>query len=201
MHTPILFKLLTLPYSTLRSHHSRCFAHRPHFLRAARVWQGFLASASSLHPLNASATGTDEMATPFLTGLGIAGAAWAARAGLVAAERIASNPEYAKQAAAAAAGVKGMGDVFKRIPTSFGMGRFFMSESATGFNATMNRAEAAKILGIREVSNKQTVKEAHRKLMLLNHPDRGGSPFLASKINEASEVLQGQRRSSGSAFS
>ena len=27
------------------------------------------------------------------------------------------------------------------------------------------------------------LKENHRKIMLLNHPDRGGSPYLASKIN------------------
>ena len=45
----------------------------------------------------------------------------------------------------------------------------------------------------RELANKQTIKEAHRKMMLMNHPDRGGSPFIASKINEAAEVLQARR--------
>nr|KAJ3418279.1 mitochondrial import inner membrane translocase subunit TIM14 [Polyrhizophydium stewartii] len=62
-----------------------------------------------------------------------------------------------------------------------------------GFEAKMSRREAALILGIKENAPKDKLKQAHRTIMLLNHPDRGGSPYLATKINEAKELLERMR--------
>jgi DnaJ family protein C protein 19 len=69
-----------------------------------------------------------------------------------------------------------------------------------GFQPTMTRREAALILGIRENVAADKVKEAHRRVMVANHPDAGGSHYLASKINEAKDVMLGKTKGSGSAF-
>jgi len=37
----------------------------------------------------------------------------------------------------------------------------------------MARREAALILSIRESSTKDEIRESHRRLMMLNHPDNG----------------------------
>jgi hypothetical protein len=58
-----------------------------------------------------------------------------------------------------------------------------------GFEDSMTRREAALILGVRESSSAQRIKDAHRKLLILNHPDTGGSTYMAGKINEAKELL------------
>ncbi|KAF9648683.1 hypothetical protein BDM02DRAFT_3143793 [Thelephora ganbajun] len=60
-----------------------------------------------------------------------------------------------------------------------------------GFKAKMDRKEALSILGLRDGPVLKTkIKDAHRQIMLANHPDRGGAPYLASKINEAKDLLE-----------
>lgn len=58
-----------------------------------------------------------------------------------------------------------------------------------GFEDKMTKREAALILGVRESSTPKRIKEAHRKLLILNHPDTGGSTYISGKVNEAKELL------------
>lgn len=58
-----------------------------------------------------------------------------------------------------------------------------------GFEDKMTRREAALILGVRESATVKRIKGAHRKILILNHPDTGGSTYMTSKINEAKELL------------
>jgi len=60
-----------------------------------------------------------------------------------------------------------------------------------GFREKMDRREAIAILGLKDGPMMKTyIKDAHRQIMISNHPDRGGSPYLASKINEAKDLLE-----------
>ncbi|CAM9177369.1 unnamed protein product [Choristocarpus tenellus] len=58
-----------------------------------------------------------------------------------------------------------------------------------GFEDKMSRKEAALILGVRESATPQRIKDAHRRILMINHPDKGGSKYMAAKINEAKELL------------
>ncbi|KAM3862250.1 dnaJ homolog subfamily C member 15-like [Diretmus argenteus] len=88
---------------------------------------------------------------------------------------------------------KPLGHVFsetvRKMPTST-----FSSYYKGGFEPKMTKREANLILGISPTSTKPKVREAHRRIMVLNHPDKGESPYLAAKINEEKYLLDKETR-------
>lgn len=58
-----------------------------------------------------------------------------------------------------------------------------------GFESQMTKREAGLILGVSPSTSDNKIKDAHRRIMLANHPDKGGSPYLAMKINEARDKM------------
>jgi hypothetical protein len=53
----------------------------------------------------------------------------------------------------------------------------------------MGRSEALAVLGLSGEPGRDAIEAAHRRMIVRAHPDQGGSNYLASKVNEAREVL------------
>lgn len=70
----------------------------------------------------------------------------------------------------------GVADPADAAPTQAGSGK-------------MTASEAASILGVAPDADAEAVKAAHRRLIGQMHPDKGGSDYLAAKINDARAVM------------
>ena len=63
------------------------------------------------------------------------------------------------------------------------------SHKAGPSSGDMSAEEAYATLGLEPGATRDEVKQAHHRLMKKLHPDQGGSTYLASKINQAKDVL------------
>tara|TARA_B100000378_G_scaffold238393_1_gene205869 strand:+ start:835 stop:1287 length:453 start_codon:yes stop_codon:yes gene_type:complete len=67
---------------------------------------------------------------------------------------------------------------------------FFKNRNNFNNNAKVtSKDEAYKILGLDFDATKDDIISAHKELIRKNHPDKGGSDYLSSKINEARDIL------------
>lgn len=58
-----------------------------------------------------------------------------------------------------------------------------------GGYADLSEDEAYSVLGLEPGASEQDIIKAHKRLMQRLHPDRGGSDYLAAKINSAKDKL------------
>jgi DnaJ homolog subfamily C member 19 len=61
-------------------------------------------------------------------------------------------------------------------------------------SAPMTAADAAKILEVKLDADADTITAAHKRLIAKVHPDAGGTAELASRVNQARDILLRQIR-------
>jgi hypothetical protein len=65
------------------------------------------------------------------------------------------------------------------------------SEAGAGFRGPMTQEEAYELLGLQPGADDKEIRKAYRAKMAEHHPDRGGDPAMAARLNEARDLLLG----------
>lgn len=63
------------------------------------------------------------------------------------------------------------------------------AERAVVAKGGMSREEAFAVLGLAEGASREEIQAAYRHLMAAAHPDKGGSSWIAARLNQARDVL------------
>ena len=56
-------------------------------------------------------------------------------------------------------------------------------------SSAMSRDEAYQVLDLETGASEEEIRQAYKRLMANLHPDKGGSSYLAAKINQAKDIL------------
>ena len=88
-------------------------------------------------------------------------------------------------AAGIGAGLLGYGNFFAPKPQA----RAGSSNQAPVTTGSMDRREAYDVLGLKSGASRDEITAAYKRLQRANHPDTGGSTYLAAKINQARDLL------------
>lgn len=81
---------------------------------------------------------------------------------------------------------------------ALGFGGWMRGKVAAGVAAIpMDELEARQLLGVGLHATADEVQAAHRRLIVAAHPDRGGDPDLARRLNAARDLLMANSRPRG----
>ena len=66
---------------------------------------------------------------------------------------------------------------------------YFAERSPKYLPRDMTQEEAAEILGVPKEASESEIQEAYHRLIAKNHPDHGGSKYIAQQLNQARDIL------------